>query len=110
MSSNEINGHFAQDGTKHIGFALWTIDTEDFSSSEMIGLGTILEIGLIPSYRASGIGKDFVLYIENCLRTQGIKQCYVSAYGPAQKFWARCGYTESGKTASNGLPIMIKNL
>jgi ribosomal protein S18 acetylase RimI-like enzyme len=76
----------------------------------MPGFGTILEIGLIPSYRASGLGRNLVTYIENSLQKNKIAQCYVSAYGPAQKFWESCGYVENGSKASNGLPIMIKTI
>lgn len=106
----EISGCFVKDGRKYIGFALWAIDTEDFDFSEMQGFGTILEIGLIPSYRSSGLGKNLVAYVENCLQKSRIAQCYVSAYGPAQKFWTSCGYVENGKVASNGLPIMVKTI
>ena len=108
--NNEIYGCFVKDEHKYIGFALWAVDTEDFAFREMPGFGTILEIGLIPSYRASGLGKNLVTYIENSLQKNQIAQCYVSAYGPAQKFWASCGYVENGSKASNGLPIMIKTI
>lgn len=108
--NHEIYGCFVKDEHKYIGFALWAVDTEDFAFSEMSGLGTILEIGLIPSYRSSGLGKNLVTHIENLLQKNKISQCYVSAYGPAQKFWASCGYVENGKVASNGLPIMVKTI
>ena len=108
--NNEIYGCFVKDENKYIGFALWAVDTEDFAFSEMQGLGTILEIGLTPSYRSSGLGKNLVTYVENCLQKSRISQCYVSAYGPAQKFWTSCGYVENGKVASNGLPIMVKTI
>ena len=106
----EISGCFAKDGDTYIGFALWAVDTEDFAFREMPGFGTILEIGLIPSYRALGLGKKLVAYVETDLRKSKIAQCYVSAYGPAQKFWASCGYAPNGKTASNGLPLMLKTI
>lgn len=108
--NNEIFGSFVKEEQKYIGFALWAIDTEDFAFCQMPGFGTILEIGLIPSYRSSGLGKNLVAYIENCLQKNKIAQCYVSAYGPAHKFWASCGYAENGKVASNGLPIMVKSI
>ena len=108
--NNEIFGSFVKEEQKYIGFALWAIDTEDFAFCRMPGFGTILEIGLIPSYRSSGLGKNLVAYIENCLQKNKIAQCYVSAYGPAQKFWASCGYAENGKVASKGLPVMVKSI
>ncbi len=108
--NHEISGCFAKDENAYIGFALWTIDTENFAFSEIPGFGTILEIGLIPSCRASGRGKEFVSFVESCLCSENAKQCYVSAYGPAQKFWEHCGYAETGKKASNGLPIMVKTI
>ena len=106
--NKEICGCFVKHELEYIGFALWAIDTEDFAFSEMPGFGTILEIGLIPLHRSAGLGKSLVTYIENCLQKEHITQCYVSAYGPAQQFWARCGYAENGVTANNGLPIMVK--
>ena len=104
----EICGCFAKDGQKYVGFALWAIDHEDFAFHEMSDFGTILEIGLIPSYRSRGLGKQLLGHIEENLRKSGTTQCYVSAYGPAQRFWMSCGYAENGATASNGLPIMTK--
>ena len=108
--NKEIYGCFVKDEHKYIGFALWAVDSEDFEFSEIPGFGTILEIGLTPSYRSHGLGKNLVTYVENNLQKKKIAQCYVSAYGPAQKFWSGCGYIENGLKASNGLPIMIKTI
>lgn len=110
VRSHEIEGCFARIGEKTIGFALWAVDAEGFRFSEMPGFGTILEIGLAKDYRASGLGKAFVAHIERAFLEKDITRCYVSAYGPAQTFWARCGYRENGKKASNGLPMMVKEL
>lgn len=106
----DMEGCFAATDDSCIGFALWTVDREGFAFSELPGSGTILEIGLIPSCRGAGHGKEFVAFIESCLRAKKAKQCYVSAYGPAQEFWVHCGYTQTGKTAGNGLPILAKKL
>jgi len=108
--NHEIYGYIVKDKRAYVGFALWGVDTEGFEFSEIPGFGTILEIGFIPSYRAKGNGKELVLYIERCLCKKNINNCYVSAYGPAQKFWSYCGYVENGKIASNGLPIMVKSI
>lgn len=110
VTSHTIEGFFAKSGEDYIGFVLWTVDSEYFEYSEMPGLGTIMEIGLIPSCRGRGLGKELVSHIEKSLLEKGIKQCYVCAYGPAQKFWDRCGYIENGMTASNELPIMVKDI
>lgn len=108
--NHAINGLIVKDNNAYVGFVLWGIDAEGFEFSEIPGFGTILEIGFIPSYRSNGNGKALVLYIERCLCKKNINCCYVSAYGPAQKFWSNCGYVENGKTASNGLPIMVKTI
>ena len=110
VTSNEIYGCLAKEGQKYIGFALWAIDSKSLTFSEMPGFGTILEIGFIPSYRFRENGKALVSYIENCFCQENIKSCYVSAYGPAQKFWRSCGYVENGKLAKNGLSIMLKTI
>ena len=98
--NKEIYGCFVEDKHKYIGFALWAVDSEDFEFSKIPGFGTILEIGLIPSYRSHGLGKNLVTYVENNLQKKKIAQCYVSAYGPARKFWSGCGYTENGLKAN----------
>lgn len=108
--SKEIKGYFTQNEGQYVGFVLWAIDTEGFAFSEIPGCGTILEIGITPAYRTSGLGKELVAFVEMCMRKENVTQCYVSAYGPAQGFWAHCGYEKNGQTASNGLPIMIKTL
>lgn len=110
VTSRTIEGCFVKSEDSYIGFALWAIDTDDFEYSEMPGLGTIMEIGLIPSCRGRGLGKELVSQVEKSLLEKGIKQCYVCAYGPAQKFWTKCGYAENGMTASNELPIMVKDI
>ena len=110
VMNNEFSGCLVKDGYKYIGFVLWAIDSASFEFSEMPGMGTILEIGITPSYRFCGLGKKLVAHVENRLRQSEITQCYVSAYGPAQKFWTSCGYTENGLKASNGLPIMVKTI
>lgn len=81
--NKEIYGCLVKDQDKYIGFALWAVDSEGFEFSELPGFGTILEIGLIPSYRFGGLGKKLVTYVENNLQKNKIAQCYVSAYGPA---------------------------
>lgn len=107
---HQISGCIAKDKNTNVGFALWGVDTEDLEFSEIPGFGTIMEIGFIPSYRSKGNGKALVSYIESRLREKNVNNCYVSAYGPAQKFWSHCGYFENGKAASNGLPIMVKSI
>ena len=110
VTEGKLFGCFAKDGDEPVGFCLWTVDTRDFAFSQMPGYGTILEIGITPACRAAGRGKALVSYAEDWLRRKGVNQCYVSAYGPAQDFWTRCGYLDSGKKAQNDLPIMVKNL
>ena len=105
-----IGGFLAVEEATAVGFALFGLDTADFPFSRMPGLGTSLEIGLTPSHQGAGYGHKMVRFIEEHLGSLGAAQCYVSAYGPAQTFWARCGYEETGLTADNGLPILIKNI
>ena len=90
---------------KATGFALWQMDSEDAVFSNKPGYGTILEIGVVPSRRGSGLGKQLADYAESRM---GADRYYVCAYGPAEKFWADCGYTDSGEIANNGLKIMVK--
>ena len=104
----KIHGCFVKEGNSCIGFALWAVDTADFPFSQIPGFGTILEIGIIPSRRGSGLGRELVWHIEAFFQNSSIKRCYVSAYGPAQRFWESCGYGENGQKAHNGLPIMVK--
>lgn len=110
LTCGELFGCFARLGEQHVGFALWAKDTRDFVYTQMPGLGTILEIGLIPSCRGMGQGRLLAAHIETCLRFLGVPQAYVCAYGPAQVFWKSCGYIENGKIADNGLPLMVKDL
>ena len=93
-----------------VGFALWMVDQEGADFSELPGYGTILEIGVTEAHRKSGIGAQLVAHCEADVRERGAKWAYVCAYGPAQEFWRKCGYVESGSTASNGLPILIKQI
>lgn len=105
-----IHGGFVKKDALPAGFVLWALDTPALPFSEIPGAGTILEIGVLPEFRRSGLGSQIVLYVEKQLISLGISQCYVSAYGPAQEFWGKSGYAFYGATASNGLPIMVKQL
>ncbi|MDD3400200.1 MAG: GNAT family N-acetyltransferase [Eubacteriales bacterium] len=105
-----IEGRIAQQDGVTAGFVLWGIDREGWTFSEMLGLGTILEIGVVPAWRNKGNGRELAGYAEDAARRMGIKQMYISAYGPAQQFWLKCGYEDVGRMAKNGLPIMIKQL
>ena len=110
VTGREIDGCIAKEIGEVLGFALWAVDREGFDFSEIPGYGTILEIGIVKQYRNRGYGVKLESYIENKLLEKGITDCYVSAYGPAQDFWNRCGFEDSGRTAGNGLPIMIKSI
>ena len=110
VACKEICGYFVVEGDAHVGFALYAVDTPDFAFSQMPGYGTILEIGLIPACRGAGSGKALVSFVECQLAQAGMKQCYVTAYGPAESFWSHCGYKKNGSTGTNGLPIMTKHI
>lgn len=88
-----------------VGFVLWGMDGEDFPFSNKPGYGTILEIGVESRFRAMGYGRQLVEYAENRLGEVGK---YVCAYGPAEDFWKKCGYRESGEKAQNGLKLLVK--
>ena len=110
LCAEEIRGCFARIGERDIGFALWTVDSADFEFSEMPGSGTILEIGLLPEYRGAGFGRALVTVVEENLCRGGAEECYVTAYGPARRFWERCGYKANGRFAAHALPILIKRI
>ena len=105
-----IGGCLAVEEENAVGFALFGMDTVDFPFSQKPGLGTSLEIGLTPASRGAGQGLALVRFIEDRLRKLGAEKCYVSAYGPAEGFWARCGYEKTEQTAQNGLPIFVKSI
>lgn len=102
---NSISGCIAYEQSA-AGFVLWGIDTADFPFSNKPGFGTILEIGVIPSMRGTGLGKQLTEYAENAMACE---KYYVCAYGPAEKFWQKCGYREIGEIAKNGLKIFEKS-
>ena len=93
---HKIEGCFAKNDGSLTGFVLWAVDTAALPFSEILGAGTILEIGVIPAFRSSGFGSRLVLHAEKQMISRWITLCYVSAYGPAQEFWARCGYAFNG--------------
>ncbi len=88
-----------------LGFALWQIDSKESPFAQHLGWGTILEIGIVPAHRGKGYGGELVRHAEIAMDA---KQNYVCAYGPAEAFWQRCGYCDSGETAENGLKLFVK--
>lgn len=103
---NRISGGIAY-GQGPVGFVLWGMDGADFPFSNKPGYGTILEIGMIPSMRGTGLGKELAEYAENAM---ACRQYYVCAYGPAEHFWRKCGYQHLGETARNGLKLLVKTV
>lgn len=88
-----------------VGFVLWNVDSDGGAFSQKPGFGTILEIGICQDNRQRGIGQLLVNFAESQM---GVDRFYVCAYGPAERFWAKCGYFFAGETAENGLKIMVK--
>lgn len=90
-----------------MGFVLWNIDTPDGVFSNKPGYGTILEIGVSQAYRGRGIGGQLAAYAESQM---AVEEYYVCAYGPAERFWQKCGYHDSGEIAENGLKLFVKTV
>ena len=88
-----------------LGFIIYGLDTKDFPFSNKPGCGTILEIGVVPSARGSGLGRMLAKYAEEAMDCE---KYYVCAYGPAESFWKKCSYRDTGEIASNGLKIFEK--
>lgn len=99
-----VSGCIAYEHTA-TGFALWGIDREDFPFSNKPGYGTILEIGVISAARGMGLGRHLAEFAENAMTCEKL---YVCAYGPAEQFWQKCGYRDTGEVAENGLKIFEK--
>ena len=105
-----IEGRLVTSSSSIVGFVLWMKDEEEKLFSEKPGYGTILEIGVVKKYRNTGLGKVLVSYAEEQMRAMQVKSLYVCAYGPAEVFWEKRGYLKTGEIASNGLPILVKEL
>ena len=101
---NVISGGIAYEQDP-VGVVLWGMDTTDFPFSNKPGYGTILEIGMMPSMRGMGRGSLLVEYAERALACD---KFYVCAYGPAEKFWQKCGYRDTREIGENGLKIFEK--
>lgn len=100
----KISGCIAYENVP-VGFVLWNIDTPDGVFSNKPGYGTILEIGITHDHRGQGLGRQLAAYAESQMEVTG---CYVCAYGPAERFWEKCGYLDSGEIAQNGLKLYVK--
>ena len=92
------------------GFVLYARDTEALAFSNWPGHGTILEIGVENPCRLQGYGGKLVAFAEDALRKEGETSMYVCAYGPAEHFWRKHGYSDTGRIADNGLKIYQKHI
>lgn len=104
LKKETISGAVVWD-EKPVGFVLWALDSEELPFSNKPGFGTILEIGVVAGCRGKGYGKALAEFAES--RMTDVAK-YVCAYGPAEAFWEKCGYRESGELAENGLKIFVK--
>ena len=104
MEKGVISGAAAWE-QEPVGFVLWAMDCEELPFSNKPGYGTVLEIGILPEFRGKGYGGQLVAFAESKL---GPVKKYICAYGPAEAFWKKCGYAESGQIAENGLKIFVK--
>ena len=91
------------------GFVLFAMDAADYPFSECPGLGTIAEIGVVPSFRRQGCGRMLAAKAEEALRKQ-TQEAYVCVHPSAEAFWRSCGYRPTGRTGGNDLPLFIKPL
>lgn len=108
LRAEEISGALLQAEGVTLGTVLWMVDRAEGPFSVRPGWGTILEFGIDPAYRNQGLGRRAAAYAEEQMREAGVCGFYVSAYGPAQGFWERCGYCDAGALAPNGLPVLVK--
>lgn len=108
ICSGSIAGALLKNDGQYEDFCLWMKDDAQSDFSEIPGYGTILEIGVRPESRKKGIGIELVQYAEAQLKKMGTEHFYVSAYGPAESFWERCGYEKTERVAENGLPVFVK--
>ena len=108
ICSGSINGAMWKCDGRYEGFCLWMKDEAQSDFSEIPGYGTILEIGVSSEFRKQGIGIAIVQQAEAQMKKAGVQRFYVSAYGPAESFWERCGYKKTERMAQNGLPIFVK--
>ena len=51
------------------------------------------------------MGRILAKYAEEAMDCE---KYYVCAYGPAESFWKKCSYRDTGEIASNGLKIFEK--
>ena len=101
---DKIMGSFAYDHDIPIGFVLYNLDTPNGAFNQKPGYGTILEIGVSYEFRGRGYGQWLVNHARHQLT--GV-DFYVCAYGPAEYFWEKCGFHDSGEIAENGLKIYV---
>ena len=109
LESRILLGDIALDGETPVGFVLYALDGGDYPFPECPELGTIAEISVTPDRRAHGLGCELVQRAENALR-DSCRQMYICAHASAQSFWEKRGYSPCGRTAANGLPLLIKAL
>ena len=96
-----IQGCVAWD-VEPVGFVLWNVDSPEGVFCQKPGFGTILEIGISKEFRGKGFGCELA---EFALSQMSVSQYYVCAYGPAEDFWKKCGFWDSGAIAESGLKI-----
>ena len=104
-TEGKIAGAVAWDDAA-VGFVVWTVDTPDGVFSQRPGCGTILEIGVQEAYQGRGAGRKLV---DHALGRMKNMDYYVCAYGPAESFWKKCGFRDSGEIAENGLRIYLRD-
>ena len=109
LEQHILMGEIIYEDDMPLGFVLYAKDGEGYPFSECPGMGTIAEISVTPDRRAHGLGCELVQRAENALR-DSCRQMYVCAHASAQSFWEKRGYSPCGRTAANGLPLLIKAL
>ena len=92
--------------TTPVGFVIWNIDTPEGAFCQKPGFGTILEIGINREFRHRGFGRKIAEY---ALSMIAVLDYYVCAYGPAEAFWTKYGFRDSGEIAENGLKIYVRH-
>jgi len=82
-------------GSQVAGFAHYKISDEDPA------LGEIYEFYVTPGVRCRGIGRVAVNLIHRSLLTCGASKSELTANPPAEGFWAKCGYSQTGECVRN---------
>ncbi len=110
LQEGKIKARLSRKGSTYMGFIFYMKDEKNTPYTQISGYGTVLQLGVLPKYRTSGIGTLMLKYAEDELKFLNIEGYYVRVTDENKDFFKKQGYQKTRYFDENNCAIYKKSV